>query len=86
MINVRQLQVRAKYIRVGDFCPNGGWVMAIAKSTTGEWFNQKHFVTLTFLTGDEWVECTLPDFLPVDVERLEETVIHGSVKVRHKEK
>jgi hypothetical protein len=70
MLNVRQTQVRAKYVRVGDYCPNGGWVTDITKSTTGWGFDKRNLVTLTFYTGGEWVDCTIRDDLIVDIERI----------------
>lgn len=63
----------AKHIRVGDYVPMGGWVIAISKSRTKGLF-PKSYITLTFYTGDDYVEFTSEDYLIFDVERIYEQV------------
>jgi len=75
MDNVRSVVVPAKLIRVGDFIPFGGWVKAVAKSGTTGLF-PKRLVTLTFYTGEDYVDYTVEAHIPVDVERIYEQVVN----------
>ena len=68
---VRESIVPAKFIREGDFVPYGGWVTYIVRHGTNGLF-PKRYVTLTFFTGDDYVEFTTEDFMPVNIERIEE--------------
>lgn len=73
MDNVRSILVPAKLIRVGDYVPMGGWVIEISKSGTRGLF-PKSYITLTFYTGDDYVEFTTEAHIPVNVERIYEQV------------
>jgi len=69
MDDVRSILVPAKLIRVGDYVPMGGWVIAISKSGTRGLF-PKSYITLTFYTGVDIVDFTTEDYIPVNVERI----------------
>ena len=69
MDNVRSILVPAKLIRITDYVPNGGWVVKISKSGTKGLF-PKSFVTLTFYTGDDYVDFITEAHIPIDVERI----------------
>lgn len=73
MENVRSILVPAKLIRIGDYVPMGGWVVKIRKSGTRGLFPKSH-ITLTFCTGDDYVDYTVESHIPVDVERIYEQV------------
>lgn len=70
---VRSILVPAKLIRIGDYVPMGGWVMKIKKSGTKGLF-PKSYITLTFYTGEDYVDFTTEAHIPVDVERIYEQV------------
>ena len=72
MEHVRSILVPAKLIRIGDYIPMGGWVMAIRKSGTKGLF-PKSYITLAFNTGDDF---TMESHIPFDVERIYEQVAH----------
>lgn len=67
----------ARLIRVGDYVPMGGWVMSISKSGTKGLF-PKSYITLTFNTGDDYVDFTTEAHIPVDVERIYEQIAHSN--------
>jgi len=73
MDDVRSILVPAKLIRIGDYVPMGGWVMKIKKSGTKGLF-PKSYITLTFYTGEDYVDFTTEAHIPVDVERIYEQV------------
>jgi hypothetical protein len=55
----------------------GGWVMSISKSGTKGLF-PKSYITLTFNTGDDYVDFTTEAHIPVDVERIYEQIAHSN--------
>lgn len=59
----------AKLIRIDDYVPMGGWVKSIRKRRTGGLF-AKSYITLTFYTGEDYVDYTTESHIPVDVERI----------------
>ena len=71
------MQVPAKLIRFNDYVPYGGFVKDIKESRTGGLF-PKWYITLTFFTGDDYVDYTTEAHIPVDVERIYEQVAHSN--------
>jgi hypothetical protein len=79
MDDVRSIVVPAKLIRVGDYVPFGGFVKAIKKSRTTGLF-PKSYITLTFYTGDDYVDYKTEAHIPVDVERIYERIVANKEK------
>lgn len=76
---VRQIRVPVRLIRLTDFVPFGGWVVDIRQHRTGGLF-PKSYVTLTFYTGEKYVDFTVEDHLPIDIERVDEQVAQNKEK------
>lgn len=68
---VREILVPAKLLRVGDFVPFGGWVDKTVRNRTKGLFSEE-LITVTFFTGEGYVDYTMKGYLPVNVERIYE--------------
>lgn len=75
MYNVRKTRIPARRVRLCDYVPHGGSVVEIREHHTGGLF-PKHYTTLTFYTGEAYVEYTVESHIPVDVERTYEQITH----------